>query len=217
MFKIYIITCLSNKKIYVGQTSRDVLLRFKEHINDASSNKNKCRKLCYAIRKYGSNNFIVENILECKTQKDADLYEIYFISYYDSIKYGYNLQVGGYNGSPSEETRKLMSESHMGTKNHFYGKTHTQDVKNYLSTINIGRIAYNKGIPQLKETKVKISISRTGLTVGENNPGAKLTIKEVEEIRQLFQISNLTNKEIAVKFNVSLSTIKRIKANTHWK
>ena len=39
----------------------------------------------------------------------------------------------------SIETRKKMSDSHKGENNHFYGKHHTEEVKNKLSKINTGK------------------------------------------------------------------------------
>lgn len=52
---------------------------------------------------------------------------------------------------PSIETRKKMSESHSGIKNHFYGKHHSYETKKILSNRLIS-----------EETRKKMSISRLG-------------------------------------------------------
>jgi group I intron endonuclease len=219
MFTIYKITCLSNNKLYIGMTSKTIFKRFKEHLRDAKKNRNNCRKLMNAIRKYDSENFSIEIIESHENFEDANAAEIKYIKLYDSVNSGYNLQLGGHNGFHSEETLKLMSEQKKGKKNSMFGNTHTSAARAKISAANKGdnnhKCWLGKSLPQ--ETKYKISISRTGLTAGENNPGAKLTLKQVGEIKELFKTSDLTRQEIADMFEVSLSAIKRIKAGTHWK
>ncbi len=50
----------------------------------------------------------------------------------------------------SEETKRKMSESHKGEKNHFWGRKHTKKAKEKVSIANLGKIAWNKGkkLPQ---------------------------------------------------------------------
>ena len=105
--EIYKITNLINNKCYVGQTRSHRLNhnkyrpfghigRFKDHINEANSNKkNTCKYLNSALIKYGVENFICELILTCKIE-ELDSFEIKYISEM-SAKYpnGYNLTDGG--------------------------------------------------------------------------------------------------------------------------
>lgn len=57
---------------------------------------------------------------------------------------------------------------------------------------------------------------RTGLRAdGEKSPHAKLTVKDVEEIEQLF--GKMQCKDIAKKFGVTKATISRIKNKRNWK
>ena len=49
---------------------------------------------------------------------------------------------------------------------------------------------------------------------GENHPKAKLTQEKADEIRTLF--GTMKMKEIAFKYNVSVSTIELIKMNKLW-
>lgn len=217
MFTIYLIRCLVNNKPYIGQTSRLMEARFQEHIKHADSGKTNCRKLYAAMRKYGSSNFSVEKLFEAETKLEADSLEIASIKNFDSIKKGYNLQIGGYNGQPSEETRKLMSLAKLGEKNNRYGKTHTQLTKDIISIKMTGKPGYWKGKSLYKETRDKLSSSLKGKYTGENNPSAKLTSEEVDQIKSLLQDLNYTRQKIADMFGVSLSTIKRIKAGKAWK
>ena len=63
----------------------------------------------------------------------------------------------------SEETKKNMSIAQTGEKNGFYGKTHSDETKEILSTYR-GEKAYMYGKNHSDETKKKISLIKTGQT-----------------------------------------------------
>lgn len=75
---------------------------------------------------------------------------------------GYNLKEGGGNGKPCEEAKQKMSESHLGEKNHMFGKTHTDDAKKKLSEKMSGENNPMFGKTHTDDTKRKMSC--------ENNP-----------------------------------------------
>lgn len=93
--KIYKITCLANNKVYIGQTTLSLEKRFKQHLLSGSG----CKKLKYAIGKYGKDNFIIEQIDKASSKEEADIKERSYIREYNSIsdKYGYNIIEGGSN------------------------------------------------------------------------------------------------------------------------
>ena len=86
---IYKITNIQNDKIYIGQTIRPINDRFHRHINDAMNNILDTH-FARAIRKYGKDNFIIEEIDTAKNQNELNEKEQYWIRYYDSINNGYN-------------------------------------------------------------------------------------------------------------------------------
>ena len=92
---IYKIINLINNKIYIGQTTRNIQIRLREHISKAYDNKDKLY-LHSAIRKYGEENFIIETI-EQIDDSILDDREQYWIKYYNSNnkEIGYNLTNGG--------------------------------------------------------------------------------------------------------------------------
>lgn len=94
---IYKIINKVNNKIYIGQTITTINTRMNKHYSQANSNKN-ITGIDAAIRKYGKENFIVEQICECPNE-DLDEQERYYISKYDSFNNGYNLTTGGQKGS----------------------------------------------------------------------------------------------------------------------
>lgn len=82
--KIYKVTNNFNGKIYVGQTCRSLETRLKEH----------CRAetiLGRSIRKYGKENFKIEEIIKTKHKEEADELEHKNVVYYNCVApNGYN-------------------------------------------------------------------------------------------------------------------------------
>ena len=86
---IYKITNVQNNKVYIGQTIRPIQDRFHRHINDALNNILDTH-FTRAIRKYGKDNFIIEQIDQAQTQDELNKKEQYWIQYYNSVQNGYN-------------------------------------------------------------------------------------------------------------------------------
>lgn len=123
---IYKITNLINQKIYIGQSIHPVKERLARHFQDAISERTDTH-LARAIRKYGTENFIIEIIDQANTQEELTKKEYYWIEYYNSIKQGYNetnaqYKCGGntYLGRTKKEmekTKEKLSASKKGDKN----------------------------------------------------------------------------------------------------
>lgn len=144
---IYCIKNTKNNKIYIGQTVKDINIRFAEHIDDALANSN-CI-LHRAMKKYGIENFYVELVetVECRSLLSPQ--EIFWIAQHSTLApNGYNMTVGGEGGNTyialsqekmqeikqkiskthsnkkiSVEARKLMSDNKQGERHPFYGKS----------------------------------------------------------------------------------------------
>ena len=86
---IYKITNIQNNKVYIGQTIRPIEQRFHRHINDAMNNILDTH-FARAIRKYGKDSFIIEEIDTAQTQDELNQKEQYWIRYYDAVNKGYN-------------------------------------------------------------------------------------------------------------------------------
>lgn len=93
---IYKITNLLNGKLYIGQTSRTVEERWKEHQRDRTRRDFESRPLYRALNKYGIENFSIETIEETDNPCER---EKFWIEYYGSYKNGYNATIGG-DGKP---------------------------------------------------------------------------------------------------------------------
>ncbi|MGN1312213.1 MAG: GIY-YIG nuclease family protein [Bacilli bacterium] len=94
MAYIYKISNDINDKIYIGKTLNTIQERFKEHCRDYLKREEEKRPLYSAMKKYGIEHFQIQEIEQCYDE-DASNREIYWISYYDSYKKGYNATLGG--------------------------------------------------------------------------------------------------------------------------
>lgn len=140
---IYKITNLVNNGVYIGQTSKSITERFSDHVtisNNYVDGKDGHSHLYRAMRKYGSENFVVEQIDSATSKEELDIKERYWISYYRSCNVVcYNIADGGTGGNTWDN--------------------HTDEEKliigNKISTANTGK----KYGPHSDETKKKISVA----------------------------------------------------------
>jgi group I intron endonuclease len=112
---IYSVLCKVTNKRYIGQTVRDVNVRWKEHITDS---RNHPKTLLHkAIAKYGPSMFVVRSIEEDVSINNLDEREKYWISEFDTFNNGYNLTEGGQGdsrGELSEESKDKIRQTHFG-------------------------------------------------------------------------------------------------------
>ena len=73
---IYKITNTKNNKVYIGQTIRPIQERFKRHKTDALNNILDTH-FARAIRYYGEDAFIIEQIDTAETQEELNQKEQY--------------------------------------------------------------------------------------------------------------------------------------------
>lgn len=139
--------------------------------------------------------------------------------------------------SPSEETRRKISEANIGENNPYYGKQHTKETRIRMSISAKQRKNQRRGYTLTEQQKQQISESlkgnrnavghtmsvtdevkeylsflHTGKHKGELNQCAKLTEKDVIEIRERVG----TNAGIAEEFNISASLVSMIKTGKRW-
>lgn len=92
---IYKVTSKINGKIYIGKTESSIEERWKSHLRASFNENHKDYNLAFhrAIRKYGEDNFTIEQI---DTGVGAILKEKEqnWIAFYDSYKNGYNCTLG---------------------------------------------------------------------------------------------------------------------------
>ncbi len=166
---IYKLTSPSGK-MYIGQTVHCSAKRFKKHISDS---KKQSYKLSCAIRKYGPESFIIEDLeINIETKEELDNMEKHYISLYNSnSKEGYNMTPGG-------DGVQLFGEA-----NGMYGKTHSPEARQKIS--DAGK---NRG-PISEEARDNMSIAKSGENngmygkLGEDNPNYGR--KNTEETKEM--------------------------------
>lgn len=134
---IYKITCSINGKVYVGQTTETIEQRLERHFKMAYAEEKPKIKFQRAIKKYGKENFIIEEIDQASSKEELDEKEKSWIAKYDSIKSGYNTALGGEGGN----TYAGISEERM------------DEIKQKISLANSGR--NNGNSDQIKAFSVK--------------------------------------------------------------
>jgi group I intron endonuclease len=222
---IYLIKNKSNNKVYVGQTTRTLNKRIYEYKKAYNKNVLYNPYLLNAFNKYGWGSFEFSVIDNATSIYELNEKEIFYIKKYNALNknFGYNIELGGNNSLPSEETLKKMSDSHSGIKQneHWvkkriasagttdakkYGKIKTNDDKIYLS---VNSPKFWLGKERSLDTKIKIS---------ETKINAGLSKKQKEAICKKVYKTNLNNKLIKIyestseaskHENVNQSTISR--------
>lgn len=110
-----------NGKVYVGITSQTNINRRWQ-----GGMGYRMQPMFYrAIVKYGWDNIKHEILYSGLSKEEAEKIEIALITMHDSTNpsHGYNVENGGNcAGTHSEETKRKISESQKGSKNHMYGK-----------------------------------------------------------------------------------------------
>lgn len=202
---IYKIICLTTGKLYIGQTLRTIEKRWKRHIRDAK--KGSEHKFHRAIRKYGEENFTVEELLavsaptkkELKAQLDS--LEIEYISRFNTREKGYNSTDGGEGTAGrvcSEESRERYRQANMGERNPSFGKACSEETKEKVRKARLGKASPMKGKKHSDGARQKISESHTG----ERNPNfgktaSKETRKKLSEAHKGKKLSEEQKKKIS--------------------
>ncbi len=114
MYSVYEITNQINGKKYIGITSRPIEQRFQEHISRAKCGQ-RGNRLYEAMRKYGSENFSIELIIQTSNENDVRELETQFIEKCDSYNSGYNCNLGGHGSLHfPEEIKKKIRDAQIG-------------------------------------------------------------------------------------------------------
>lgn len=158
--RVYLITNKVNGKVYVGQTTRFLKNRLRNHISHAYAHlsgkyKGQDTPLFRAIRKYGKESFIIDVICSCSSKEELDLMEDLYIAILGGMdkRTGYNVRRGGSNGKMSEEVKLFCGSTHLGRK-------HTSEARQKMSVAMKESIALNPRPPVSEETRKKMSVSQ---------------------------------------------------------
>ncbi|MFY8170441.1 MAG: GIY-YIG nuclease family protein [Candidatus Fonsibacter sp.] len=178
---VYLITNKVNGKIYLGQTTKSLSERWRQHcISD------NCKKLHNAIKKYGKDSFDVSEIYTSFSKEDLDNKEIYWISYFNTVdgKFGYNLKSGGSRGVNSQEVRiKIGLSLKQKYKDESYKNRVCKHLKNPSS-----------------EVREKMKLAKIGTTISEDHKNKiSLTLKNKKKTKK--HAENISKAKTGLKYN----------------
>ena len=209
---IYLFKNNINNKVYIGK-SQDLETRYKSHKRNYNNIKlnDYNTKFYRALRKYGFENFSY-TILESSnffSENDLNEKEKYYIKIYDSVNNGYNIQLGG---NDTAVPRKLNKAQILEIKDLLKNMNNSfKDIaikysvsESLISMINSGKI-WN----MIGDYSYPIRID-TNCHQGQSNPKAKISDKQVLELRKYYV--NHPLEEVYKKFGAchSFSEIKKI-------
>ena len=158
---IYRILNLVNGKCYVGQTTRGLKRRRREHLSDFE--RGKVTPLYKAFKKYGVESFEWIVLCWCSTGAELDVKEREYIEAFDSRRNGYNISNGGNSHIITDETRRRMSEAKKGVPK-------SEETKRRMSEARSGSKHWLYGKTTPDTTRAKISASLKGNRNPMSNP-----------------------------------------------
>lgn len=172
-----------NGKVYIGITSQKPEYRWKKDGRGYLQKRGNVYTqpaIAGAIIKYGWNNIKHEVLFKDLTKEEAEIKEVELIAIYKSNqrKYGYNIESGGNANKMSDETKQKISKAFKGEKHPFYGKTHTDEVKNRLSKIYKERFS----VPENNPFYGKHHTEETKRKIGESHKKENLSKKTLEKM-----------------------------------
>jgi group I intron endonuclease len=123
---IYMITCKTTGKKYIGQTNLPLNIRWNSHLTDAKREKLLISK---AIKRHGKDQFDIIELVHYEdntlTEEELNLLEEYYIAEFDSqTPNGYNISPGG--GKQAASTRDKIA---LARKLHFANMTPEEKLK----------------------------------------------------------------------------------------
>lgn len=210
---IYKITCKNNGKIYIGKTHKTAKDRWRRHVNEAN-NYTIDTLFARAIRKYGEDAFVIETIDSASTAKELQNKEQYWIKYYKSNIYGYNMTPGGDgNNTYERKTEDEMNEIKNKIRNTKLGKKNPHSTKVKCKNINTKEVMHFDTVNECSAYFNKTDHSF--VTKRINNPNNQyafnrmwLIVKESDE----FPTEYTTYKKINRSVQVKITNIKTDKS-----
>ena len=139
---IYIIRNTVNEKVYIGQTTLSMKLRWEAHMKPSTHKRKGTYKLYNAMNKYGKDKFYYEILEKNIPLEELDQIEINYIERFNSFFNGYNSTKGGdgryFNNNYDVE--KIVSDYKNGMSAPEIAKeynVHSATIRRVLHTQNI--------------------------------------------------------------------------------
>ena len=214
---IYLITNIVNGKQYVGQTTKTVPIRWKEHQGYADKNK-RTMPIRRAIEKYGAASFDVKELCRVSTQGELDAMEIHWIKTLNTLSpNGYNIRLGGKGGKHHPSTIEKIRISHIG-------KTHSEATKALISskkkgctTSLKGRPSNRRGVPTGRtisiENQIKMREARRGMVPWNTGKPVPESVKQKisKSLKGKSYLTDAGRRKISEKFKNRVFSVDHLR------
>lgn len=174
--EIYVHTCTTNEKSYVGQTTQGMAARWGEHVRH--SRRPKCADFQYpisrAIRKYGPDAFEHQVLAVVGSKAELDNLEKVWIILLRTREGGYNITPGGEGNPGLRHTAEAKEKIAVGHR----GKPLSAEHRAALSAAGKGNPKHGGGVPKgYKWSKERNENLRQAIT-GKKRPD--LTLRNLQ-------------------------------------
>ena len=169
---IYKITNAINTKIYIGQTVQSLTDRWSDHCRPCKGKHVNRSAIGSAIRKYGQENFTIEQIDSATSLEELNIKEQTYIKALNTLSpNGYNLELGGNSKECHPETKIKISKALKG-----------RPIKNRMNGAPKGRPVSEERRKRISETlkgrpntalHKRVIIVETGIIYSSVNAAAK--------------------------------------------
>lgn len=181
---IYKVTNTINNKVYIGQTIKTLNERKYYHYYRAKNEPEITRThFINAIRKYGENVFIWEQIDSANSKEELNEKEQYWINYYNSINYGYNIQKGGsLKGNESDKFAQMC-----GSKPFLAFKVNGEFLGEFINKAEFSR-HFNIASTHITDMVKNRMISCNGIiAIDKENFSEELLKERIQKSKQTFR------------------------------
>lgn len=206
----------TNKKIYIGITTRSLNRRIYEHLFNAKNNSQ--TKFHRAIRKYGSDNFEWSIIYKGESLEEIFKKEIFFIQKFNSYKNGYNMTIGGDSGFGFKgEEHPNSSINEETAKKIIHLITHTDLKYREISEITdtpkstVLHVAFGNSWSHLYDEAPFKNRPETALKLN------KIDLDMAKDIVCMLENTNFNQLEISKILNVTRGNVQNIAMGKAWK
>lgn len=163
---VYQIRNIVTGKVYIGSTITSFIHRWRQHHSKFKMGKHENTHLQSSYIKYGDSNFEYTVLYVGTSLEDIRTREQEFINILDSCNpdKGYNMDSVVDRSTRSEETKKKISLNRKGkcsgSSNGFYGKTHTEEVREKIRQAHTGKkLSDNTKAKMSEKKKIKVRIN----------------------------------------------------------
>ena len=165
VFTIYKITNLKNNKSYVGQTSKPLADRVKEHLI-----YDKRRPLFGDVEIFGREAFESSVLMITNSQNIADEAERFGVAKYETMHpVGYNYHTGGKSGGHIHRVSMERRSRFARANPHLYSRKHTDETKQKISEMRIKKAIGGQEILCVTTNKKYRSIAEAARELGTSS------------------------------------------------